>query len=279
MSFDKADLRRRGNFVLTALGLRSKGFFTPYDYVSSVDWGTPVYPEIHALFQSRRDTFAAYLGYINDNESHFLQSDKGTPRPQWASSFICPLDGAAIYTGITTFRPHRIVEIGSGNSTHFMLRAIKDHHLPTQVVCIDPMPRISIDDLPLRFEKRVAGIDDVAMIAELEPNDILFVDSSHILQQGFDLDLILNRFLPRLKPGVMVHFHDIFLPYAYPADWAAYRFNEQNALVGWLLSGYLQLEFSSQFAVRDMSAELRGTCSGMPMATSGNGGTLWVRKH
>ena len=278
MPFTKAELFRRGNFILTALGLRNKGFFTPYDYLSSVDWNASVYPEVHSLFQASRDRFAEFLNVMNGNEAHFLALDQGFPRPQWNSTFICPLDGAAIYTGITRFRPRRIVEIGSGNSTHFMLRAIRDHGLPTQVVCIDPVPRIAIDDLPLRFEERIASIDDAEMIATLEPDDILFIDSSHILQQGFDLDIILNRFLPRLKPGVVVHFHDIFLPFAYPADWTSYRFNEQNVLVGWLLSGYLGIEFSSQFVVREMQAALRGVCPGMPLATQGNGGTLWVRK-
>jgi len=279
MTLSKADLLRRCNFLLTALRVRNKGFFTPYDYVSLVDWNVPSYPEIHELFQSRQNAFAVFLDLMNDNEAQFLESNNGSLRPQWNSDFICPLDGAAIYTGITAFQPRKIIEIGSGNSTYFMLRAIMDHCLPTQVVCIDPLPRISIDELPLRLERRTLGISDVEMAADLQPNDILFIDSSHIMQQGFDLDIIMNRFLPRLRAGVVVHFHDIFLPYAYPAAWAAHRFNEQNALAGWLLSGYLELEFSSQFAARDMSIKLENICRKIPMVTRGNGGTLWVRKR
>lgn len=264
--------------VLARLGLARPGFLTPYRYLASVSWQVPEYPEVRALYESHRAGFSRFLAGIADNEARFVAMAGGQPRPDWASTFISPLDGAAIYTGISTFRPARLIEIGSGNSTCFMARAVLDHATGTEITCIDPAPRIDISGLPVRFERRVLSQADLALTDGLGAGDVLFVDSSHILQQGFDLDIILNRILPRLAPGVIVHFHDIFLPYGYPSAWEKFRFNEQNALIGWLLSGMLVPIFASHFACRDMAAAVARLCPGFPAIAASGGGSLWVRK-
>ena len=272
------DLRGSKNALLTALGLSSKGFFTKYNYLASVGEDTPVYSEIMALMIGKQQLFSNFINAMSVNQKYFNNFAQGEPKPEWASKWISPLDGATIYTGVTEFKPRQIIEVGSGNSTHFMVRAIVDHKMDTKVTCIDPSPRIDITGLPIDLKQRVLSLDDLPLVKNLNRNDILFIDSSHILQQGFDLDIILNRFLPALKPGVILHFHDIFLPYPYPTEWGSFHFNEQNALIGWLLSGYLDVIFSSYYAYSDMTNNLRVSALESSIKEAG-GGSIWLRKN
>ena len=272
------DLRGSKNALLTALGLSSKGFFTKYNYLASVGEDTPVYSEMMALMIGKQQLFSNFINAMSVNQKYFNNFAQGEPKPEWASKWISPLDGATIYTGVTEFKPRQIIEVGSGNSTHFMVRAIVDHKMDTKVTCIDPSPRIDITGLPIDLKQRVLSLDDLPLVKNLNRNDILFIDSSHILQQGFDLDIILNRFLPALKPGVILHFHDIFLPYPYPTEWGSFHFNEQNALIGWLLSGYLDVIFSSFYAYSDMTNNLRVSALESSIKEAG-GGSIWLRKN
>ena len=272
------DLRGSKNALLTALGLSSKGFFTKYNYLASVGVDAPVYSEMMALMIEKQQLFSNFINAMSVNQKYFNNFAQGEPKPEWASKWISPLDGATIYTGVTEFKPRQIIEVGSGNSTHFMVRAIVDHKMDTKVTCIDPSPRIDITGLPIDLKQRVLSLDDLPLVKNLNRNDILFIDSSHILQQGFDLDIILNRFLPALKPGVILHFHDIFLPYPYPTEWGSFHFNEQNALIGWLLSGYLDVIFSSYYAYSDMTNNLRVSALESSIKEAG-GGSIWLRKN
>ncbi|MFY0691991.1 MAG: class I SAM-dependent methyltransferase [Paracoccaceae bacterium] len=271
------DTRRRGNFILTSMGLRRKGFFTPYDFLEDASWDQEPYEEVMSLFASRLERFRDFLGKIGANSVSYQRIAAEPGLPAWDTRFFSRLDGAALYTAMTEFRPERVVEIGSGHSTHFMARAIEDHDLGTWITCIDPAPRTSLAQLPVLQKRRVLDLSDVALFAELDPGDVVFVDSSHILQQGFDVDIILNRILPVLASGVIIHFHDIFLPYGYRSPWQSHRFNEQGALIGWLLTGKLDPLFASYYMWKDHSQAIDAACPDFPLNTSGNGGSLWLR--
>lgn len=271
--------KRRANFILTSLNLRHKGFFTPYDYLRDAQWDVEPYPHILADFQSKTQNFMAFLACIADNEPYFAAMAADKTGPSWTSGFLSRLDAAAIYTGITHFKPARIIEIGSGNSTHFMARAISDHALDTKLTCIDPKPRVTLENLPVTFINHVLMPSHIDLFSRLEPDDVVFIDSSHIVQQGMDVDILFNRIFPILKSGVIVHLHDIFLPYGYPDHWEPYRFNEQLALMGWLTSGYFETLFPSHFVWRNLRDALRAICPGFCLDTPENGGTLWLRKR
>ncbi len=265
--------------LLSRMGLGRRGFVTPYAYLDASPWAVPDYPEVRAIFDAQRPSFRAFLADIHAQEARFAAFDQGdAPRPEWQSSYLSPLDGAAIYTAVARWRPARILEIGSGNSTHFMARAALDNATGTRITCIDPAPRIGIETLPVTFRRRVLSIADVPLAEELTASDILFIDGSHLLQQGFDLDILLNRMFPRLKSGVIVHLHDIYLPYPYPAEWEGARWNEQTALIGWLLSGAFRPELSTYFVHRDMAADLAPICPALPMISASGGGSLWLSR-
>lgn len=276
--FDLGDVKRRANFIMTSLRLRQKGFFTPYDYMAQTDCKIEAYPVMAENFQTREAVFRSFLQSIDANQAFFLATQGDPTAPNWTSRFLSRLDAAAIYTGMTVFRPQKVIEVGSGNSTHFLCRAIADHGLSTEVTCIDPAPRTSISDLPVTVFQRILAAADAKMMAGLAPGDVLFIDSSHLLHQGFDVDILFNRVFPVLAPGVIVHVHDIFLPYGYPASWEPYRFNEQMALAGLIYSGFFETVFASHYVWRDMRSDLQAICAGFPLDTPDNGGTIWLRK-
>ncbi len=118
---------------------------------------------------------------------------------------------------IRLLAPGRIVEVGSGNSTRVIRQAIADGDLAVTHIAIDPSPRSDIAPLVdklhlLRFED--AQIDEI--LSELGKNDILFIDLSHEVRVASDVAKLFCATIPRLQAGVVVHVHDIFLPYDYP---------------------------------------------------------------
>ncbi len=271
-------MKCRTNLLLTGLGIRKKGFYSPYDHVESSDWNVPEYPHVRDQFDDLQDRFRDFLAEMDGNELFFKRIDRSETGPTFDSRFLSALDACVVYTGISSFKPKRVLEVGSGNTTHFITRAIDDHGLDTQVTCIDPHPRREIAELDVTFERRVLEPSDVERIADLEAGDVLFIDSSHFMQQGFDVDILFNRGFPALRKGVIVHVHDVFLPYGYPTGWEWLRFNEQLALVGWVVSGYFDTLFATQYVWRDMSDELNNVCRSIRPGLRGDGGSLWLRK-
>lgn len=257
---------------------RSTGFFTPYLYQGAVADVIPPYPEFDHYFTRYLEEMRLFAAAIRRQDDQFKASLALSEGPDWGSSWLTPLDCATIYTAVAHFRPARIIEIGSGNSTHFLAQAVKDHHLDTRLTCIDPEPRIAISGLELGFERRALREDDCDLTDSLGANDILFVDSSHLLQEGYDLDIIFNRIVPRLQQGVIVHVHDIFLPDPYPVAWKGRHYNEQNMLGGWLLSGAFEAVFASHFVHTRHSAMLAGLSGAIPEISTTDGGSLWLKK-
>jgi hypothetical protein len=158
-------------------------------------------------------------------------------RPRFNQLWFSGLDAAMAYGMIREFRPARIIEVGSGHSTRFMARAIFDGALATHLHSIDPQPRRDIDTLCTKITRDSVTRVPVEAFDILEPNDVLFIDGSHALLPGSDVDYLFTRVLPRLASGVVVHLHDVFLPYGYPAGWQRRAYTEQSMLAALLLGG------------------------------------------
>ena len=216
------------------------------------------------------------LGWIEDLAAPLeaIGAD-APPAPRWNQDWFPLLDAAAAYAIVRKTRPRRIVEVGSGHSTRFLARAVADGGLATQITSIDPAPRASLSGLPIRrFETRVENADP-GLFQALAPGDILFIDSSHQLKPGSDVEFLLTRVLPHLRDGVCVHFHDIFLPDDYPADWAWRRYNEQQAVAALLERGYA-LEFSSHQARKQA---VNGVLARLPLVPGARESSFWIRKR
>jgi hypothetical protein len=134
------------------------------------------------------------------------------------------IDAHLYYSLIRHFRPRRVVEIGSGFSTLLagvacMQNWHDDGGSPPRLTAIEPYPsnflKEGFPSLSELIEKKVQDVD-LDVFTSLEANDILFIDSTHALRTGGDVQLEFCEILPRLAPGVFVHIHDISLPRAYP---------------------------------------------------------------
>lgn len=133
------------------------------------------------------------------------------------------VDAHVLYCLIRHFKPRRIVEIGNGNSTLLSIAASDANQAETgtrpHVTSIDPYPWPLFKDGYLGLDSLVAKrVQDVpvSFFEELESGDILFIDSSHVIRSGNDVHYEFLEILPRLKPGVLVHVHDVSMPKPYP---------------------------------------------------------------
>jgi predicted O-methyltransferase YrrM len=198
------------------------------------------------------------------------------PEPRWDQSWFPRLDGAAAYALVRRARPRRIVEVGSGHSTRMLARAAADAGGGTRITCIDPAPRAVLRGLGVDWRERVLGADDLPLFEALGPGDIAFFDSSHILWPGSDVDMILNRILPLLAPGVLVHVHDVLLPDPYPSAWAWRGYTEQLGLAGWILGGAFRPVFASHYALTRMDADTRPAIAALPLPGGALETSLWL---
>lgn len=153
------------------------------------------------------------------------------------------IDAHMYYSLIRHFKPRRVVEIGSGFSTLLAGAACvqngHDDGLTPYLLAIEPYParhlREGFPGLSELLEQKVQEVD-LDVFTSLEANDILFIDSTHALRAGGDVQLEFCEILPRLAPGVLVHVHDISLPRAYPRVYLDHHlyWNEQYLLQAFL---------------------------------------------
>lgn len=158
------------------------------------------------------------------------------------NGYFAGLDAAIYYALIRDLRPARVIEIGGGMSTRIAARALARNEADDrygELVCIEPFPEARLtDDMP-KATLLQQRIEDVPLerFDELQANDILFIDSSHAVKFGGDVCREFLEILPRLKPGVWVHVHDVFFPQDYPARWLIDQrqaFTEQYLLEAFL---------------------------------------------
>lgn len=200
------------------------------------------------------------------------------PAPRWDQDWFPRLDAAAAYALVRSEPPARIIEVGSGHSTRFLARAVADGKLATRITAIDPEPRAQISGLDVVFlQKPVQEID--AAQFQLEAGDILFIDSSHQVKPGNDLDFVFKKILPLLPSGTRVHFHDIFLPDDYPAHWGWRRYNEQAAVAALIERNILAVEFASHATVTRQPETLTGVLARLPLVPGAVESSLWLTKN
>lgn len=265
--------------LTTVLGLERHGFFIPYRYAGGIKDDAAPYSALEDIFAERADAFAEMLGQIDGLRDDLLAIDgTGADRCRWDQDWFPRLDAAAAYTMVRTHRPRRIIEVGSGHSTRFMLRAMADGRLDIQVTAIDPAPRATLENLPVSLERKTLQEADEALFDTIEAGDLVCIDSSHILMPGTDVDIAVNRILPRLKAGTLVFFHDILLPDTYPSQWQWRGYNEQNAVAA-LLQGGWEVLFSSHYAVTRMEQQtMGGVIADIPLVAGAIETGLWLRK-
>jgi hypothetical protein len=192
------------------------------------------------LMNRSHDRQMAYIGQLTSLKPYLSAIPLRNEDPYdaaWVNDMLPGLDAAFLYAMIATRKPRRYIEIGSGTSTKFVRRAIRDFGLQTRIVSIDPQPRADIDKLcdeviRNRFED-VAG----SFFEELSSDDVLFLDGSHRCLQNSDVTTFFLEVVPQLAPGSLYGIHDVFLPQDYPEAWATRFYSEQYLLAAYLLGG------------------------------------------
>lgn len=262
----------------------------------------PSLSEIRARASSLFDQSIEQLPGINLNLNNqinllnsFSQFEKEFPylqeivpglryKPQ--NEFFPPADAFVLFCFLRHYQPKHVVEIGSGYSSAVILDTL-DQFLPgdTQLTFIEPYPtrlnsllKTSDRQKSTIIEQPVQNIP-LATFQALSANDILFIDSSHILRIDSDVAYLIFEVLPALAPGVVIHFHDVFWPFEYPQTWyeQGYCFNEDHFLRSFMqfndtfgilfFTSYLQVHHSDKIRSR------------LPFLSTNSGCSLWLQKN
>lgn len=222
-------------------------FIIELEYPPSRDyrprWGNthPPHSGIIKLFNKNYDEYcekfrrlALLKPFILNIKRDFSHENPG--EPGWVGGPINAIDSALLYYFITDLKPRTYLEIGSGITTLFAARAKHDHNLTTRIVSIDPEPRTAVDAVCDEVIRSGLETTDLSIFSKLEPGDIVFMDGSHRSFMNSDVTVFMLDVLPLLKPGVVIHFHDIVLPYDYPEIFSNWYWNEQYILAAYLLA-------------------------------------------
>lgn len=260
-----------------------------YPYTAEIRYGAgrPAHPELTALISAGRETYRSLITDLGDLQGDFAAVPLGgtyeSTTPFWLNAWFSPLDAMALTGLLKRHNPRRMIEVGSGVSTKYARRAIAAYGLQTRLTSIDPHPRNEIDQLCDQVIRLPLERCDLALFQSLEAGDFCFIDSSHRSFQGSDVTVFFLEILPRLKPGVIVHIHDIYLPEDYISGHVPRLWNEQYLLAAALLFGAQAFEilFPSWFVMRDddlighaNTLLRRGRLQGMDLY----GSSFWMRK-
>jgi predicted O-methyltransferase YrrM len=272
-------LRAAGLGLATILGLRTAGYVIPYRHAAA-DWRSG-YPALKPLFVAAEPAMRDLLAQADALAADLTAIDgRGEAAARFDQEWFPTLDALAAYAMVRTSRPGRIVEIGSGHSTRFLARAVRDGALATAITCIDPQPRATIATLPVTHVPALLAEAPAAVFDGLRAGDMLFIDSSHIAMPGTDVDRLVLDVVPRLPAGTLLHVHDIFLPDDYPQDWHWRGYNEQLVIGALLAGGGWDILFASHWLATRHGALLSAGIAGrLPRAPAALPSSLWLRKR
>ena len=219
--------------------------------------------------------------------------EKTTTGPQYYlnNTAFESVDGEICYGMIRSLKPRKIVEIGSGFSSLLMAQAIArntqdDGDYACEFTAIEPYPNPALQEaLPgiSRWIKDEVQNVPLPLFTGLGENDILFIDSSHVLKIGSDVQYEFLEILPRLASGVVVQIHDIFLPSEYPRDMILehYQFpNEQYLVQAFLaFNRAFEILWAGSFMHQKHPEELRAAFASYTRDERWHGpGSLWLQR-
>jgi hypothetical protein len=191
-------------------------------------------------------------------------------------------DALVLYGMLRHFKPRRVLEVGSGFSSRVTAKALLANG-SGELTCIEPYPeevlRKGFPGLKQLIETGVQQVE-LEVFQQLQANDVLFIDSSHVVRVGGDVDFLFLEVLPRLRPGVIVHVHDIYLPLPGRRDWVMEErrfWNEQQLLQAFLIcNDDFEVLFANAYANRKFPDELKAA---FPSSPWWGGGSFWMRRR
>jgi hypothetical protein len=224
--------------------------------------------------------------FSTHSELRFPDESTGDPRDYHADNdMFSRLDAWLLAAMLRHFRPRRMIEVGCGWSSLVTARVNREHlDGALDFTCIEPYPPDFLGDGIEGISRLIVSrVEELSVdpFLELGDGDVLFIDTSHTVKTGGDVVFLFHEVLPRLGAGVLVHVHDIFLPFDYPQDWvfSGRAWNEQ-----YLVRSFLT--FNSVFRILAGSAwlshyrpdALAASVPDYPAKYANGGGSLWLQR-
>lgn len=219
------------------------------------------------------------------SEIPFTKTKEEQNRYYFENGFYSYTDAIFLYSVMRHFNPRNIIEIGSGFSSSVMLDT-NEHFFDNKMSLTFIEPYAERLKGLLRDKDKLATtliekkVQDVSLetFDQLNCNDILFVDSTHVAKTGSDVNHILFEILPRLKSGVLIHFHDVFYPFEYPKDWVfmGRNWNEDYILKAFLMhNNEFEICLFSDYLIKHYKEAYKN----MPLCYNNSGGNIWIKKR
>ena len=277
--------------------MRKRETFPAGHYYSPI----PSNEDVLAYVKSRKPPNSEILGIkLNGKRQHALLSEfvhfyddipfpeQKTPecRYYYDNDWFSYSDAIFLYSFLRKYTPKRIVEVGSGFSSAVMLDTVDSCFLQKPAITfIEPYPERLIgllregDREQVRLINRKVQEVSPDVFLALQSGDFLFIDLSHVVKCGSDLQFLMFEILPRLQRGVVVHFHDVFYPFDYPSEWLmGGRYWNENYFLRAFLS--YNSEWSIQFFntyVHFMFGDL--IKEKMSLCAKNSGGSLYIQRE
>jgi hypothetical protein len=229
------------------------------------------------------DLLRKHFPEFRDEYQQFPTEPTGEPTRFYLNNGLFDgMDALVAYCMVRQFRPRLIIEIGGGFSSLIFGEAAAKNN-SSSIICIEPFPqqflKHGFPGFHSLIEKKVEDID-LEFFSQLDPGDVLFIDSSHTVKMGGDVNYLFLEVLPRLKPGVIVHVHDIFLPFEYRRDWVMDEFRfwtEQYLLQAFLtFNSEFEVLMGNSYLAHHHMEDLKAT---FPKSPWWGGGSFWMRRR
>lgn len=246
----------------------------PYDQ-PGIDWNPAGQRTFLLDVLARQERLALRPDGDPDDDEYYASNSQFPPLDAWI------LEGV-----LRHLRPRCTIEVGCGFSSLVTAAVNRDHLGGTMTfTCIEPYPRGFL-------QRGVAGITELvvqkvedvplARFDALGAGDVLFIDTSHTVRTGGDVVWLFGRVLPRLRAGVHVHIHDVFLPGDYPEPWVreGWGWNENYLVEAFLqFNAAFDVVLGAQWALQHARAEVDRAFPGFAQYAAGGGGSLWIRRR
>lgn len=251
-------------------------------------WSSPSsMPGVDLNQRLQLDLLHTFRSKFKSEYDRFPASSADPTRFHFGQTLFCSVDAELLYCMIRHFKPRNMIEIGSGMSTLLAAEAIQKNETegnPCRLIAIEPHPkeflRRGFPGFAELLETKVQSLP-LARFSALEANDIVFIDSSHVVKIGGDVVYEYLEILPRLKPGVIIHCHDIFLPAEYPKEWILndHRFwSEQYLLQAFLaFNRSYEVLMAGSFLHMNHSLKLKAAFASYDPDTAWPG-SFWMRR-
>lgn len=234
----------------------------------------------------------AFLGKFHYNREliKFPVNKKGNGKAfYYNNGWFGPGDAEYLYNLVRLLKPRRIIEAGGGFSTLMVVNAVnrnikEDPKYKCDHICIEPYENDWLDKVRgVKIIRKQVEKVGIPLFTRLKENDILFIDSSHIIKPQGDVLFLFQEILPQLNSGVFVHIHDIFTPRDYPKEWITEErrfWNEQYLLESFLaFNNKFKVIGATNYLAHNHYSKFSAKCPIFKRQRKRECGSFWIMKE